>query len=109
VRRLLDIKCNAWPLPEDFYKAVKSLEPFSEDGFVRFDNGVMRTHSSDDEGASYELYGLPKGPVFSIKQLKSLEPFIKTIDFTAHGPNGQEVSIWYGDGARGAIAGMIRK
>lgn len=105
VSRILDIKANAWPLPEDFYKAVKSLEPFSDT--VYFDSGVMRSHISLEEGASYEIYGLPKGPIFSIKQLKTIEPYVKTIDFLAQGPNGP-LSIWYGDGCRGAIAGRVK-
>lgn len=102
---ILDVKTNAWPLPEDFYKAVRALEPFSETGNIYFDAGVMRSHLSPDAGASYEIYGLPKGPIFDIKQLKAIEPFVKLIDFTVTGRNGNPMTIFYGDGVRGAIAG----
>lgn len=105
INSVLDVPCNPWPLPEDFYKAVRALEPFSETGNVYFDAGVMRSHSSVEAGASYELYGLPKGPIFDIKQLKLVEPFIETIDFMATGKNGNPLSLWFGKMTRGAIAG----
>jgi hypothetical protein len=106
VSRILDRPCNAWPLPEDFYIGVKSLEPFSEDGFVHFDANKMLSHSEESLGASYEVYGLPKGPAFNIKQLKMIEPFAQKVDFLADGPNGKCL-MFFGDKVRGMIAGRV--
>jgi hypothetical protein len=106
IDRILDKKINAWPLPENFYTAVKALEPFSDDGFVYFDSGMMRSHPDEGLGASYEIYGLPKGPAFSIKQLKMIEPYIKTVDFLV--PHGNHhMMMFYGEGCRGGIAGRV--
>ncbi len=106
INHILDRQANAWPIPEDFFIAIKSLEPFSDSGFIYCDNGVMRSHEEDGIGASHEVYGLPKGPVLNIKQLKMVEPYIKTIDFlVAH--NGHKMTLFYGDKIRGAIAGRI--
>ena len=55
VNRILDRPCNAWPLPESFYEAVKALEPFSEDGFVHFDGNKMLSHPEESKGASFEI------------------------------------------------------
>lgn len=106
IAHILNRPCNAMKLPEDFYIGLKSLEPFSEDGFVYFDTNKMLSHAEDVKGASYEIYGLPKGPAFNIKQLKIIEPYIKTVDWLADGPNGK-YCCWFGDNIRGIIAGRV--
>ena len=104
VSDILDKKVNLWPLPDDFYDAVNSLEPFSEDGLVYFDTNCMRSHPSPDKGASYEVYGLPPGPVMNIKQLKLVKPFVKQVDFLVPHHNSK-MMYFYGENVRGAIAG----
>lgn len=104
VSAILDKQCNPWPLPEGFYDAVSSLEPFSEDGNVYFDTNCMRSHPSPDKGASYEVYGLPSGPIMNIKQLKIVKPFVKQVDFLVPHHNSK-MMYFYGDNIRGAIAG----
>lgn len=105
ISHILDKKTNAHSLPDDFYTAVEALAPFSEDGFIYCDSNLMKSHESAQD-ASYEVYGLPAGPVLNIKQLKMLKPFIRTIDFLV--PHGNhKMAIWYGDNVRGAIAGRV--
>lgn len=101
---ILNKKTNLWDLPEGFYEAVKALEPFSEDGNVYFDNNVMRSHPSEDKGASYEVYGLPRGPIHNIKQLKIVEPYMKKVDFLVPHHNSK-MMFFQSDKVRGAIAG----
>jgi hypothetical protein len=105
INSILDKKTNAHNLPEDFYTGLEAVAPFSEDGFIYCDSNLMKSHESEED-ASYEVYGLPAGPVLNIKQLKMLKPFIKTIDFLV--PHGNhKMAIWYGDQCRGAIAGRV--
>lgn len=104
---ILDKKSNQWKLPEDFYEGVKALEPFSEDGFIYFDTNKMLSHPDESVGASYEIYGLPKGPSFNIKQLKMIQPFMKTVDFMAQGQHGSNMLLFFGDNIRGGIAGRV--
>jgi hypothetical protein len=106
VSMILDKKTNAHNLPDDFYTAIDALTAFSEDGFVHCDSNIMRSHEEEGKGASYEVYGLPKGPALNIKQFKMLKPFIKTIDFLVPHHN-HKMAIWYGDKCRGAIAGRV--
>ena len=103
---ILDRQTNQLPIPTDFFTGVKVLEPFSEDGFVYCDTNIMRSHPDESLGASYEVYGLPKGPAFEIKQLKMLEPYIKTVDFFVPHRN-HHMTIFYGENCRGAIAGRV--
>jgi hypothetical protein len=91
-------------LPEGFYDAVNALEPFSEDGNVHFETNKMLTHTSDEKGASFEVYGLPSGPVFNIKQLKMVEPYMKRVDFMV--PHHNSKMLYFeSDKVRGTIAG----
>lgn len=106
VSHILNYETKPWPMPDGFYTALAAVAPFSEDGFVRFDDGVLRSHESLEAGASYDVAGLPKGPVFNAKQLKSIQPFAKTIDFFG-GPERLS-AYFYGDSVRGALTGVRR-
>jgi hypothetical protein len=107
VNAILSRAHNAVTLPEGFYEAVKSLEPFSEDGFVYFETNKMLSHPNEEKGASYEVYGLPSGPAFNIKQLKIIEPFAKKVDFLAEGNYGSKQLMFFSEHCRGAIAGRV--
>lgn len=107
VSPILDPPCNPWPLPDDFYTAVKALEPFSENGCVYFDQGLMRSHQEEGKGATYEVYGLPKGPAFLIKQLKIIQPFMQKVDFLAPGVHGNKMLKFFGENVRGTISGRV--
>lgn len=106
VSSILDKRTNAWPLPENFYEGIKALEPFSETGFVFFDSNVMKSHEDEGIGATFDIKGLPKGPVLNIKQLKTIEPLIKTADFQVP-HNNHRMTLFYGNNVRGAIAGRV--
>jgi hypothetical protein len=99
VTRILNVTPKAWPLPTDFFAAVDAVAPFSSDGCVYFHQDVLRSHDAENIGASYEVSGLPYGPVLNIKRLKIAQPYIKTIDFM--GVNG--ISYFFGDNVRGAL------
>lgn len=107
VDMILNRAHNALSLPEGFYDAVKALEPFSADGFVYFDTNKMLSHPTEEQGASYEVYGLPKGPAFSIKQLKMIEPYAKKVDFMAQGNHNSKQLMFFSEMCRGAIAGRV--
>ena len=83
---------------------MNALEPFSEDGNIYFETNKMLTHSSDEKGASYEIYGLPNGPMFNIKQLKIVEPYMKKVDFMVEHHNSKML-YFQSDTVRGCIAG----
>lgn len=107
LRGILDRPSNAYPLPPTFFEALAAVAPFSADGLVHFGSGVMQSHASGDVGASYEVPGLPGGPIFSAKQLLLLKPRASTVDFLAPGPHeGTTMLMFYGDKIRGVIGGM---
>ena len=81
VSRILNRKSNMWPVPNDFWQAVDAVAPFSHDGDLHFDTGILRSSSVEDTGASHEVFGLPQGPIFSAKQLKLIQPYTQQVDF----------------------------
>ena len=106
VRHILDTKANLWPVPKDFFTALAAVAPFSPDGLVHFDKEVLRSHNVEGVGASYEVSGLPKGPIFNAKQLQLIKPYAETIDFMAKGPNHiHSMLVFYGGSI--PIRGMI--
>jgi hypothetical protein len=99
INQVLNRGSNPLPIPKDLWEGLKYVEAFSPDNLVHFDNNIIRSHSSDSMGASFEVVGLPKGPVYNIKYLKLIEPIAQSIDFFAG-----NATVFFGDRIRGAIA-----
>lgn len=102
IDRVLNVPSKPWPVPPDLAKALEAVAPFSEDGIVRFDTNILRSHDADGMGASYEVTGLPKGPKFNAKRLKIALQHTTNIDFGAS--NG--IAYFFGDNVRGALTGV---
>ena len=101
IEEILSHKSNPWTLPQDFYKGLDAVAPFSIDETVYFKKDLMCSHSTEKEGATYEVTGLPGGLVYSIKQLYLIKQYVKTIDFFVEG----KFTYFFGDAIRGVIAG----
>lgn len=104
VRRILDGTTNPFPLPADFWQGLEAVAPFSTDGTVHFENNRIQSHANPDTGASFEVSGLPRGPIHSIKQLMLIKPHATSVDFFAPTSSGTMLKF-FGERIRGAIAG----
>lgn len=102
INAILNRGSNPLPVPKDLWNGVKNVESFSPDNLVYFDSGIIRSHSSDNMGASFEVKDLPKGPIFNIKYLKIMEDLATSIDFFAG-----NATMWFGESCRGAIANRV--
>ncbi|MCW2763965.1 MAG: hypothetical protein JWR85_4166 [Marmoricola sp.] len=100
--RLLDKECNPWPIPPDFFTAIDTIEEFSDNGLLYFDNNLMKSSRNDSEGATYEVAGLVGGMGFNHKYLKAVQPEFKKAAFD---PAGGEV-LFFGDVSRGIVKGI---
>lgn len=108
VDHLLNTQANLWPIPNGFWDGVAAVTPFSSDGSVYFDNGFIKSHATDGVGATYEVSGLPKGPIFNAKNLMLIKPHAKNIDFVAQGTTANSTMlVFQGDQIRGAMLGRI--
>lgn len=104
IGEILNKPSNMMPIPKDLWEGMNAVCPHSTDGLVYFDHDVLRSHNNEGVGASYEVKGLPRGPIFNIKQLMLIKDLAKEIDFFAVGKHGT-ATMFRGDKCRGAIAG----
>lgn len=107
---ILSRQCNPSPIPPDFYKALDAVAPFSEHGTVTFERDMLCSHKTIDAGATHEVKGLPKGPIFNSKYLQIIKTIADKADFTvsANGLSSKEGSylmFFFGKNIRGVIAG----
>jgi hypothetical protein len=108
VSSILNRKANLWSIDPSFFKALDAIEPFSEDGNVYSDTNLLMSHS-ENQGASFEVTGLPKGFVYPIKQLKIMRPFAKKVDWMASGVHDSSYCLVFeGDLVRGVISGRMK-
>ncbi len=106
VSMILNKQSNAWPVPTDLFIALSAVMPFCEDNWVYFHAGVLRSHPIEGVGATFEIAGLPSGPILNGKALGLLKPWAKQIDFLAPGPHpGTSMVMAFGDNMRAALMG----
>lgn len=106
---LFNREFNMLPLPPDFFAGVEAVAPFSTDGFVYFDNEIMRSSQHKEEGATYEVKALPKGPAYNWKYLMMMKPHVQQIDFFSKANHHiSEALMFYGPNIRGIIAGRSK-
>ena len=98
----LNKDCNPWPVPEDFFTGVETLEEFSDNGLLYFDNNLMKSDRDDSEAATYQVEGLTGGMGFNSKYLKAVKAEFKKAAFD---PVAQEV-LFFGEVSRGIIKGI---
>jgi len=108
IDHLLNTQANLWPIPAGFWEGLAAVSPFSSDGLVYFDSGFIKSHATDGVGATYEIAGLPKGPIFNAKNLMLIKPHAKVIDFVAPGTTSSTTMlVFQGDAIRGAMLGRM--
>lgn len=104
-QNVLNKPSNPVPIPSDFYKGLDAINSFSENGTVWFERELLCSHKSIETGATFEVPGLPKGPIYSIKYLLMIKNIAERIDFTVPGMQGSYYMSFFGKNIRGIIAG----
>lgn len=102
---ILDRSCNPFPVPADFWAGLAAVAPFSQDGLIHFTSGKLSSQAQEGTGATFEVAGLPGGPIFSARQLALIRPHAIEIDFLCPGPHGGTMLKFHGKNIRGCIAG----
>lgn len=107
VGRILNVQSNPWPLPPGFFDALKAVASFSETGQVFFnEHNVLASHPNGEEGAMYEIEGIPPNKAYNSKYLLAFEKLADRFDFNPHDPIGN--CVFFGDNLRGVIAAIRR-
>lgn len=95
---------NPFLFPTDFYNGLDAITPFSEDGNAHFAKERLSSHDTEGVGASFEVKGLPAGPIYPIRQLTLIKDLADTVDFIAPLERGYCLRF-FGKSMRGLIAG----
>lgn len=95
---------NPWPVPEEFYKAVRSIESFSRSGIVYFEDGMLASNEQETEASTYKIEGLPEGMGFNAKYLLMVEPSFKNVHFD----EDSNKAYFFGENVRGVLMGIDR-
>jgi hypothetical protein len=103
VGEILNKPTNAWPVPDHFYEAVDAVSGFSENDSVYFRDRAFWSHSEAAVATSYEIEGLPTGPIFAGKYLKMLQGVAERIDFQTY----PSMAYFFGDNVRGVVMGRV--
>lgn len=91
---------NPWDLPEEFFKAVKSVESFSRDGIVFFKNNSVSSSYRSEDASVYKIEGLPENMGFNSKYLLSVQDVFKRVHFA------NDRAYFFGGNTRGIIMGV---
>lgn len=101
--KVLDHSSNATSINPQLFEGLTVVKPFADKiERVYFGDGSIATHTVEDEGAGYEVEGLPSGGIYSISMVQLLEGVAKTIDWNLY----PEPCLFFGERVRGAIVGM---
>jgi hypothetical protein len=95
---ILNEQYRPWPLPANFFEALKAIESFSE-GIAYFGENMLRTHNSGNVGATHELHGIPANVAYKIKYLLAAQSFMERVDFQGRKQN----CYFQSDNVRGVI------
>lgn len=91
------------PVPEKFWEALESLDPFTEDlGKVFLSPGIISTSENNEVGAMVEVPELQAVGCYNARQLLLLKGVAEQVDFTAY----PAPCSFVGDAIRGAVVGM---
>lgn len=96
---------NPWPLPDEFFKAVRAIKSFSRNGIVYFKNGVLSSNERDEEASTYKIEGLPEGMGFNAKYLLAVEHAFKNVHFDEEANK----AYFFGEGIRGVLMAIDKK
>lgn len=101
--RILDQESNPQPVNEQLFEGLDFLAGFADDlGRVYINGNTLRTHSTDELGAAYEVDDLGIVGLYQIKLLKLLKGVAQTADFARY----PLPVLFFGDRLRGAMHGM---
>lgn len=98
----VNVSNDQQPIPEGFFTALDKLDALKGDNkAVLFTNTSIRTHMGE-EGASYDIEGLPPDLVFNLDYLRMIGPHAKTADFNVN----DKMAVFYGDNFRAFLMHM---
>jgi len=105
--KVLNNQSNMTPINPELFVGLEVVKPFIDKlGSIFFENGELKTHEFEDEGATYAVTGLDYSAKYNIANLQLLKGTVQMIDWSGTGFKG--ACMFQGERLRGAIIGMVR-
>lgn len=103
ITKLLSGPSNPKPVPDELFEGIEVLKRMA-DGSSRIylSNGLLRTHTEENTGGSYEVDGIEFDGVYNLAMLAKLKGVVTTADFTLY----PAPCLFFGERIRGAVIGM---
>jgi len=92
-------------IPNEFFKAVKTIDKFTKSGIVYFENGKLASNELETEASTYELAELPNGHRFNSKNLLLVKDAFDKVQFFVQ-ENGMSQAFFFGKNCRGLVLGI---
>jgi hypothetical protein len=103
VEKMLSQESNPQTIDPTLFDALEKLKPFATDnGRVYIENGVVRTHADETEGASYNMQSETVHGIYALEMLMLLKNNVDTADLTLY-PNP---CTFFGKNFRGILVGQ---
>jgi hypothetical protein len=90
----------AMPMPAEFFTALEAVAPFSKNKFIHFHADKLCSNIDTEQGASFDLPGLPGGMTFNAEYLKHIADYFDNVQF----PTPSQLNFAKGS-LRGAMMG----
>jgi hypothetical protein len=100
---ILNKPCNAKAIPPELFTGIEVLQRIADGASrVYINNGLLRTHTEDFTGGTYEVDDIDFDGCYNIAMLGLLNGVAHTADFALY----PEPALFFGERVRGAIIGM---
>jgi len=96
---------NPWPIPDEFFKAIKTIAKFTKSGIVYFEENKLASDEMEAEASTYEMEGLPEGLSFNTKYLLMVQSVFEKVHFDKS-ETGVPRAYFFGDNVRGLVLGV---
>jgi len=94
---------ETWEVPEDFSKAVKDVNQFSNSGRLYFKDGKICSEENVVESSTYSIDQLPDGMIFNSNLLLKVEKSFKEVYFDIE----KKKAFFFAPNLRGTISAMV--
>lgn len=103
IDNILNVKSNPQTIDPSLFDALQKVKPFTDKtGRVYIENGTVRTHADETEGASYNMQTDMVHGIYALEMLMLLKDNVETADMSLY-PNP---CTFFGHNFRGVLIGQ---
>lgn len=106
VTHLFNKQSSPVAIPADFFKAIETIAPFCDKGFIHFKDGKLQSNEAEEKGASFEINEIRMGPIYALRYLLMIKDIVEKADFYVPADRRSLLCYFTGKNCRGILMGM---